>query len=116
MNSNKRPNELLKFIIIVLLLIAVSRVGMFAPESVSRLQGSNFLRWSVAISCGLIFGYILVWLSTAVTDAGDLQLQDFRHYLPDTMIAGLRRILYLHPLERTLTVRTGCDRLTPNIA
>ena len=71
MTSNKPPNELLKFIIIVLFLIAVSLVGMIAPESVSRLQGSNLLRWSVAILCGLIFSYILVWLSTAVTDAGN---------------------------------------------
>ena len=98
MNSNKRPNELLKFIIIVLFLMAVSLVGMIAPESVSRLQGSNLLRWSVAILCGLIFGYILMWLSTAVTDAGNLQLQDFRHYLRDTMITGLRRVLYFQPL------------------
>jgi|ERR1041384_4989596 hypothetical protein len=98
MSSNKRPNELLKFIIIVLFLMAVSLVGMIAPESVSRLQGSNLLRWSVAILCGLIFSYILVWLSTAVTDAGNLQLQDFRHYLQDTMITGLRRVLYFQPL------------------
>ena len=98
MSSNKRPNELLKFIIIVLFLMAVSVVGMIAPESVSRLQGSNLLRWSVAILCGLIFSYILVWLSTAVTDAGNLQLQDFRHYLRDTMITGLRRALYFQPL------------------
>ena len=98
MTSNKPPNELLKFIIIVLFLIAVSLVGMIAPESVSRLQGSNLLRWSVAILCGLIFSYILVWLSTAVTDAGNLQLQDFRHYLRDTMITGLRRVLYFQPL------------------
>lgn len=98
MSSNKRPNELLKFIIIVLFLMAVSLVGMIAPESVSRLQGSNFLRWSVAILCGLLFCYILVWLSTAVTDAGNLQLQDFRHYLRDTMITGLRRVLYFQPL------------------
>ena len=98
MSSNKRPNELLKFIIIVLFLMAVSLVGMIAPESVSRLQGSNLLRWSVAILCGLIFSYILVWLSTAVTDAGNLQLQDFRHYLRDTMITGLRRALYFQPL------------------
>lgn len=98
MSSNKRPNELLKFIIIVLFLMAVSLVGMIAPESVSRLQGSNLLRWSVAILCGLIFSYILVWLSTAVRDAGNLQLQDFRHYLRDTMITGLRRVLIFQPL------------------
>jgi hypothetical protein len=36
MSSSKRPNELLKFIIIILFLIAVTLVGMFAPESVSR--------------------------------------------------------------------------------
>lgn len=98
MSSNKRPNELLKFIIIVLFLMAVSLVGLIAPESVSRLQDSNLLRWSVAILCGLIFSYILVWLSTAVTDAGNLQLQDFRHYLRDTMITGLRSVLYFQPL------------------
>lgn len=98
MSSRKRPDESLKFAIIILFLIAVSLVGMIAPESVSRLQGSTLLRWSVAILCGLIFSYILVWLSNAVTDDGNLQLQDFGHYLRDTTITNLRRALYFQPL------------------
>jgi hypothetical protein len=98
MSGSKGPYGLLKFTIILLFLIAVSLVGMIAPESVSRLQDSNLLRWSVAILCGLTFSYILVWLSTAVTDAGNLQLQDFGHYLRDKMITDLRRVLYFQPL------------------
>jgi Na+/melibiose symporter-like transporter len=96
--NGKHIKGSLNFIIIVLLLLVVSLVGIIAPESVSRLQGSNPLKWSVAILCGLIFSYILVWLSNAVADGRNLQSKSRSHYIRESMIKDLRRVLYFQPL------------------
>ena len=98
MSMKKHTNESLNFIIIVLLLLVLSLVGLIAPESVSRLQASNPLKWSVAILCALIFGYIWVWLSTVVIDARNLQPRSRSHYMREIMITDLRRVLYFQPL------------------
>lgn len=98
MSMKKHTNESLHFIIVIPLLLTLSLVGLIAPESVLRLQGSNLLKWSVAILCALIFGYILVWLSTVSTDAGNLQSKSRSYYMREIMITDLRRVLYFQPL------------------
>lgn len=95
--NRKRGNGILSFIIIILLLLALSVIGIIAPESVQRLQDSNTLKWPVAILCGLVFSYILTWLSTANTSPRHLEPKSKSHLIRDIMITDLRRVLYFQP-------------------
>ena len=97
MSMKKHTKESLNFMIIILLLLALSLVGMIAPESISRLQGSAPLKWSVAILCALIYIYIYVSLSTVVTDARNLQSKSKSHYMREIMVPDLKRVLYFQP-------------------
>ena len=97
MSRANQTNESLNFIIIVLLLVVMSLVGMITPESVSRLQGSNPLKWTVAILCGSLLSYILAWLSRAALDSGNLQSKSRSHYVREIMITDLGRVLHFQP-------------------
>jgi hypothetical protein len=107
MKPNTHTNGKWNFIAVVTLLIVASIAGMFAPERISWLQGSDSLRWAVAILCGIVLGYVLVWLSiaapeSAVADA-DSNWQETRRdgkgkYIQRVMVVDLKQVLYFQPL------------------
>ena len=110
MSDKSQRIETLKFIILVLFLIAISLIGILAPESVSRLQGSDFIRWSAAISCCLILSYFLSWIASVAPDATNpitqreqinwqiMQSKGKGQYIREIMMADMKRALYLYPL------------------
>jgi hypothetical protein len=100
--------RLLNFIIVIILLTAMSVAGISAPERISWLQDSNVLRWIFAILCSLILSYILGWLSTVAPDSSMADEESFNwqrvkskgkgQYIQGIMIADLKRVLYFQPL------------------
>lgn len=97
-----------KFIIIIILLTAMSIAGIFAPERILWPQDSNILRWVLAILLSFILSWILFWLSIMAPDAsmlatGGLDWQRIKskgkgQFVQGIMVADLRRVLYFQPL------------------
>ena len=110
MRDKNPANEPLKFIIFVSLLIAISLVGVLAPESVSRLHCSDFIRLSAAILCGLILSYFLGWIASVAPDATNpitqgeqinwqtMQSKGKGQHIREVMMTDMKRVFYLHPL------------------
>jgi hypothetical protein len=110
MSDRKSSNEAVTFVVAVSLLAAVSLLGILAPESVSRLQGSDLVRWSAAIACALLFSFVLIRLTASSPDAespsvgaGESNWQGLRaegrgRYVRMIMLADLRRVLAVQPL------------------
>ncbi len=95
--NRRHTNETSIFIVNIFLLFAVSLVGIIAPESISHLQNSNPLKWSVAILGGLIFSYVSVWLLIAAPIIGTRESKSKGHYMREIMVTDIRRSLYFQP-------------------
>jgi hypothetical protein len=108
MRHKAHKNGALHFMVVIVLLTAMSVAGSFAPERSSWLQGSIIFKWALAILCSLVISYILVWLSDAPLDSSlkadnSLNMQNIKarswvQHIQGTMVADLKRVLYFQPL------------------
>jgi hypothetical protein len=108
MRSKVHNNGTLNFMVVIILLTAMSIAGIFAPERISWLQGSVILKWAIAILCSLILTYILAWLSTVAPNSlthpdNTLNWQKIKskgkgQYIQGMMVADLKTVLYFQPL------------------